>query len=114
LTGNKKYILFILLLFILQTIHGQNKIDLDTTITMKAENITILDFIEYLNRQYQIQTGYFNEISAFDEIISVDARNQPLKAVLDTVFRPHNIQLRQIRAEFEGYKTKNLSFIISK
>ena len=80
----------------LQIIEGQNNIDLDTTITMKAENITIADFIDYLNRQFQIQTGYFNEISAFNETICVNVQNQPLKTVLDTVFRPHNIQFIMI------------------
>lgn len=92
LKHKKQHILVILLLLSMQILKSQHTIDLDTPVTIKAENISIGDFIKYLQVNFGIQTGYFNEIKSFDEKISIYIQNQPLKTILDSVLHPHHIQ----------------------
>jgi hypothetical protein len=92
LIHTKEYIIAFLLLFAMPLVKSQKAVDLNATVSMNAKNITIDTFIEYLDHKWGIQTGYFNDISAFDKMVGIRFHNVPLKVMLDSVFHPHHIQ----------------------
>jgi len=70
---------------------------LDKTVNMSLKNTTLLDVVNYLQKNNNVKFIYSKNAINFSQRIDANFENQPLKTVLDQVFKNNGIDYEVLK-----------------
>src|SRR4051812_33157149 len=108
-----RYLIILILLCCCLSFQGQTQADaLDRKVSLRYEGVSLEEVLKGISKNYQVHFSYTNNLIPLDKRVSIRVKNQPLRLVLDELFKGTNVNYQlvgeQIVLKYEVRKSSQL------